>query len=190
MLIKARFRTKYRCFEAGEQFEFRRGVNILVGDQGAGKSTLIQQIVQLSRSPISLHEQQPLQVAADEGTAVISFDFEKDNPRKKSLPKDQERFGSALATHFMSHGQMVNRLLDKLDTETSPATFLMDEPDMALSIRSVKNLADLIESAVARGHQIVASAHNPLLIGAFEEVLSLEHRCWMSSKEFIRLHMS
>jgi hypothetical protein len=41
LLSEVRFREDYRCFTAGQVLTFVKGVNLLVGEQGTGKSTLI-----------------------------------------------------------------------------------------------------------------------------------------------------
>ncbi len=41
LLSEVRFREDYRCFTAGQVLTFDKGVNLLVGEQGSGKSTLI-----------------------------------------------------------------------------------------------------------------------------------------------------
>ncbi len=64
---------------------------------------------------------------------------------------------------------------------------LLDEPDMALSIRSVHRLAALLQRAADDGHQVIAAVHNPIVIASQPRVLSLEDRTWMSSERFIML---
>ena len=44
MLNTLKFKENWRCFKAGDTFDFRPGVNLLVGDQGCGKSSLLQAI--------------------------------------------------------------------------------------------------------------------------------------------------
>ena len=87
MIRALTFTKDWRCFRAGNRFDFRPGVNLLVGDQGCGKSSLIQAIhiggctgrnfgsdkemrkcVQIEASPVKMYK----------------FDFEKDNPRIQS----------------------------------------------------------------------------------------------------------
>jgi predicted ATPase len=45
-------------------------------------------------------------------------------------------------------------------------------------VRAFQHVADV-------GGQVIATAHNPIVIAGFPEVYSLEHRRWMSSREFI-----
>jgi recombinational DNA repair ATPase RecF len=41
MLTKIEFQRDYRCFKAGDCFDLKPGLNLLVGDQGSGKSSLL-----------------------------------------------------------------------------------------------------------------------------------------------------
>ena len=66
-----------------------------------------------------------------------------------------------------------------------PTLLLIDEPDMALSIRSIYQLHQLLTEVP---NQSICSAHNPLLIELVGEVLSVEHGRCMSSVEFIQSH--
>ena len=183
MLHKLRFNQAFRCFKQGEIFEFRPGVNLLVGDQGAGKSTMFQVIVSCSRGKKPIAD---VGMKADEGTNLFSFDFEKENPRMQDIRANKRPFSFNIATRFCSHGQTVNAIVAEIDKQTN-TTLLMDEPDMALSVRSVAILAHRFRRSAEAGNQLIAAVHNPLLIRAFPEVYSIEHRRWMGSREFVDL---
>ena len=51
---------------------------------------------------------------------------------------------------------------------------LLDEPDLGLSPRSILRAVETLRTVAAGGSQVLATAHNPWLIAAFPEVLSLE----------------
>lgn len=188
MIQVVKFVRNFRCFKTGEEFAFRPGVNLFVGDQGSGKSSLLNAL--RTHNEVIARETGTgyIEVVTDVPTELFSFDFERDNPRvHDDRQSSGGRFMIGVAARFQSHGQFVNAVLRKLPGPAT-ATVLMDEPDMALSIRSVRRLIERFNEGAAEGRQIVASAHNPLLIQAFPEVLSLEHRRWMTSEEFIALH--
>ena len=46
-------------------------------------------------------------------------------------------------------------------------------------------LAATFKRAAAKGCQILAAVHHPFLIWAFPEVYSVEHRKWLTSREFV-----
>jgi predicted ATPase len=153
MIRKLTFGNKYRCFDAGFSVELRQGLNLLVGDQGCGKSTILDGLS-------GLHSQAGLVVEKDEGTKSKHFDFVQVN------------------VLFASHGQAVVAMLADLckSVISDPHTFLLDEPDTGLSVRSCRAVSKFLKMLCARGHQVIASVHNPIVILAATEVYSVEHR--------------
>ena len=169
-------------FNQGDEFLFEP-ITLIVGDQGCGKSTLLKTF---SMKPT------PVKVTTTNGEKIqtLSFDFEKDNPRqtgKFESAINKVGAGAAISLLHSSHGQAVKALLRTLN-ENPGVTFFIDEPDMALSIRSCYELVEMVKSSSASGCQIIMAVHNPIIISSFQSVLSIEHRRWMTSKEFIASH--
>lgn len=183
MIHKLRFKSDFRCFKSGFEMSFRQGVNLLVGDQGSGKSTIFQVIRSMAAGKCVADAG----IFADDGTRVVSYDFEKENPRTQDIRASRRPTMFDLSCRKHSHGQAVNALLAGIDKE-SDITLLMDEPDMALSIRSIATLVGKLRQAVQFNCQVIAAVHNPLLINSFDEVFSVEHRQWMQSSQFVALH--
>lgn len=180
MIKSVKFLKDYlKVFKKDESFDFKSGVNLVVGDQGSGKSSLISLIREYkSKKDI-------IQIEADH-IVSLSFCFEKDNPRKQSTLYDQTCY-QQLCSLFMSHGETNNGVLERLEKEKD-TLFILDEPDTALSIRSCYKLVERFKIAESNGCQIIAIVHNPIIISAFKNVLSLEHRKWMPSRNFILDH--
>lgn len=183
MLKDLEFTEDWRCFKKGDLFTFRPGVNLLVGDQGCGKSSLLQAIAAASKAKKYTYER-GLEKRVKVRTTSIKcggFDFEKDNRRTQSY------FDSDLQTQlslmFSSHGQGNLRILQEI-ADTSNLLLFLDEPDMALSIRSIVKLANIFKTAANKSCQIIAAVHNPILIQEFE-VYSLESRKWLDGREFV-----
>ena len=179
------FMIDWRCFKIGDRIEFRPGVNLLVGDQGCGKSSLIRAIYTVGASKKDFGQDKKLRDGIRfEATPCkfYKFDFEKDNPRTLSYFGDNIQ--SQLASMWRSHGECTRALLNCLDV-AAECLLLVDEPDTALSIRSCNQLVRVFKGLEGRGGQIIASVHNPTVIQQFETVYSLEHRKWMTSTEFI-----
>ena len=174
MLKKVKFKETFNCFKKNKTFKFKEGVNLLVGEQGSGKSSLLQAITSLNI----------LSFDFDGDNQYKFLDLEKHNPRKKS-----EYVDNAFDVHsrFMSHGESNNLLLGEIK-KAKNIMILLDEPDSNLSIRSCHKLIKLFNDTVKRKCQIIAAVHNPIIINAYPEVLSLEHNKWMSSKNFINSH--
>jgi predicted ATPase len=181
------FQQDYRCFKKGDHIDFRPGVNLLVGDQGAGKSTVIHVLEDRGhRSPVE--RDKVIAIDCPKPCGFFYFDFEQDNPRTKNfcLESSPARFIFGANSRFKSHGETVNKLLSMLEQKQKvPTLFLMDEPDAALSIRSCYKLAGILGGLAEQGHQIIAAIHNPIVVESFAHVYSLEHRQWMDSRDFV-----
>lgn len=183
----------WRCFSGEEVIRFRPGVNLLVGDQGTGKSSLFQAIqLRGMKKPKSwnLPPADTVPVAIDyrgKAIPVFAFDFEQDNFRTKSF------FEDAIAFHVSamrsSHGEMVLAMLNGLELIDKPMMVLLDEPDMALSIQSCRRLVRIFNHVADLGGQVIATAHNPVVILSYEDVYSIEHDKWMTSKEYVDSQM-
>lgn len=182
MIESVKFIKDFRCFKKGDEFEFRSGVNLLVGEQGSGKSTILNCI----RDIASKTHDPKIEISATP-IAMMAFDFEKDCSRGKSQFRDDVSYMSQVALIFSSHGQANNAILRSLEIEKHKL-FVVDEPDMALSIRSCRKLVDTFKKAVENECQVLAAVHNPIVISAFDDVFSLEHRKWMKSHDFIDSH--
>jgi predicted ATPase len=183
----------WRCFTGEEVIHFRPGVNLIVGDQGSGKSSLFQAIQLRGMSKPASWKLPPI----DEVPVMIdwqgdpmpsfAFDFEHDSYRTK--PFFEGAFTFHLNSMHSSHGEMVVSMLKTLEEIDKPMFVLVDEPDMALSIRSCLRLVRLFKRVAELGGQVIATAHNPVLIGGFEEVYSIEHGEWMPSQKYIDTQM-
>lgn len=183
MLRSITFLEDFRCFNEGERFAFHPGINLLVGDQGTGKSTLLQII----RGKFK-HDMDKVYKMDADPIPMRAFDFETDNPRVQSRFGEGRAFMPTALARFASHGEFNIALLRNLLTVDDPIAVVIDEPDQALSPRSCYRLADLLQELAGRGHQIIASVHNPILIQSQSEVYSVEHREMIDPDEFLRRH--
>jgi predicted ATPase len=167
----------WRGFKEGDFFEFNPGVNLLVGDQGTGKSSILTLFRWATNMETELRRIADLKC---EGLVELRiFDFERDSPRTRSHIK----FAADVYMRYKSHGECVLALFDVLEEQSdTKKCFILDEPDMALSIRSVHKIIAKLQTTK---HQIIAAVHNPLMIRAFPKVLSVEHKCWMLPDDFI-----
>ena len=191
------FKENANNIASGSMFDFKPGVNLLVGDQGCGKSTLLSQI-EYFREANSKKKK-----FASSGKCKIDllfegeakkfgyFDFEKHNPRTQ--PGLDMGYGYdtnfQVSSMFSSHGETVRALL--YPKGTGPFILILDEPDMALSLRSIHQLVDWLKKVEKDGTgQVIMSAHNPYLISCFDNVLSLEHGKWMKSEDFLNTQIN
>lgn len=169
------FTEKYRCFKKGMSIEFMEGINLLVGDQGSGKSSLLDVIINNKKYVAKLKG----------NTLFMALDLEKDNMRtKQANPFSQSSYNLSIHSHFMSHGESNNLLLSEIE-RIKNKTIILDEPDSALSPRSCYKLLKMFNKAVKNGCQLICSVHNPILITSQENVFSLESNKWVDSHKFM-----
>jgi|SRR6185436_2834842 len=191
MIKTVLFKKDFRCFSKGDKFEFRSGINLLVGDQGCGKSTLIELIRSKlepnlgandtdssyrAKSIISNHKIDELvEIITDHNTKCFAYDFERESARDMSAIHF-DMVAEQLAAMKSSHGQgnhiSLNRSLGKISKSKDIGVVLLDEPDAAMSPRSCYNLL-LVIKAIAEEwkKQIILSAHNPIIINGHHPLL-------------------
>ena len=170
-------------------FEIECGdVNLLVGNQGCGKSTFL----------TMLQKNHPgLEITISEYTKIngvnsFFFNSELDNPRVKgpelfTTPGGENigiGMGGALASRFMSHGEVLESFVINPLNEAENCVVILDEPESGLSITNQFKLIQAIKRAVKNGCQIFIATHCYPLIQEFD-VISLEHYEKMSGTEFI-----
>lgn len=187
------FKSDYRCFKTGERFEFKP-LNMLVGDQGCGKSSLISLLFKKKTDEdrkiidVKLSDE-----VIGKGITTYFFDSEKDNPRIKEFnlygnadgTSKGIGIGAAVAAKFCSHGQTLIHFSVNALNKAKDCVVFLDEPESGLSIRNQIKLADAIENAIDRGCQLFIATHSLVLVEYADAVLSLEHKEWMDNDDFI-----
>ena len=166
MLNSIKFKDKYRTFNKGDEFIFKpHGINLIVGDQGCGKSSLVKVFTEGRKSFKNIAS-----VKAEPCTYYY-LDFEKHNPRTKGRIDTQFQ----IASIFRSHGEVNKSIFEKMVNTKfkDPILIIVDEVDMALSIRSCHKLVMMLKVLEKNNHQVLAILHNPIVISGFDDVLSI-----------------
>lgn len=165
-------------------------VNILVGNQGCGKSTMLN-LLKLKHSDIDV-------VISNEtiknGADTFYFDTEKDNPRTKdpqfyTNPNGSNKgigFKAGLATYYKSHGEVMELFVISALLKASNSVIFLDEPESGLSITNQFKLVDAVNAAVKNNCQLFIATHSYILIKSFN-VISLEHNKQLSGVDFLKL---
>lgn len=184
-LKTVRFVSPFFCFQPGNLFEFRPGINVIVGDQGAGKSSLLKV---LDYSPEERNHYVELEKGeeSEEKIRRLRFDSEKDNPRigKGILETATDLF--SLNYRFMSHGEATLDIFKSLEDKTNMVLFL-DEPETSLSPSSIVALLNQWKILAEKNHvQILCATHSPLIICSVPQVLDLTKRQWTDSIAYLK----
>ncbi|WP_439681856.1 AAA family ATPase [Embleya sp. MST-111070] len=169
---------------AAEGLDFDRPLTFLVGENGSGKSTIVEAIAGTAR--ISSHGGKAGTKYAGAGAptplgAVLRPDLTKAGARLIGGPRLKRRgFFLRAETLFdlgqnvsgwpgfweqdltkQSHGEGFMTVFDAMLRE--PGLYLMDEPEAALSFTSCLTLVGLMHELATTGSQIICATHSPIL---------------------------
>ncbi len=187
---KMRFDKDFRCFKKGEIIEFKPGINLLVGDQGRGKSTVFYSIMNWQEAGIAMNY--------DPSSSYSFMDTETMNPRLTDAFKAHKKFERIADYDKSQLDYAINKLVGGLDEKShgevmlplllcakeKGKTYFIDEPEAGLSIRSQYKLFNHFKKT-AKHNQLFIATHSIILMQEIGEVLSLEHKKWMPAAEFI-----
>lgn len=191
-LLSIKLNEDFRILNSNLSIQLKP-LTLLVGDQGCGKSSLLE-LLQKNSNKLTM-------VLSDEviknSIGSYYFDSESMNPRTADLVANYSNpdgtnkgigMGEALLTRFMSHGETLRKFTVDAIHKAKDCVLLLDEPEAALSLRNQFKLADQLKKAKKRNVQVIVATHCLPIIESVDEVYSLEHLKWMKSKEFIELN--
>jgi predicted ATPase len=158
---------KKRLAHPQEKYTFKPGVNLLVGANGAGKSSLL-----YAMKPSNNKKGEYGEFDLVEGSGQVSclfYDFEKENPRTTTMEtmmvQDRYNFSNMVArfdSQFMSHGECQKITLRSIFRDVGKSVLFLDEPEAALDHGGLQLLKTLLQEASAP--QVVIATHSPYLI--------------------------
>ena len=152
------------------------GVTFLVGENGSGKSTIVEAVAmayglgreggstgsrhgtRASESPLS---RLSVPAAGSRGGTLGVLPARGDDARLLHLPRAEPRRSTIRVFHEMSHGEsFLEVLARRFDT---PGFYCLDEPEAALSFTSTLSLMSTLLDLAARGGQVLCATHSPVL---------------------------
>ncbi|WP_206050958.1 AAA family ATPase [Nocardioides speluncae] len=161
---------------AREGLELPRGVTFLVGENGSGKSTIVEAAgVAYGLSPRGRYAIRPAlhppervaarRLALQRGIGTMRWGFflraETMHGWYSFAEQHRSPSGRDPLFHEMSHGES---FLEVLRTRfDSPGFYCLDEPEAALSFSSTLGLISVLQRVVDDGGQVLCATHSPVL---------------------------
>jgi predicted ATPase len=186
-IVKKNMYPETKLFRKNRKFTFS-DINLLVGDQGCGKSTFLAMLQSHKEYlDITLSDE-----ARGKGVNFFFFDSEKHSPRVRDPQEYTDIHGNdvgigyrgSLLSRWRSHGEVLSDMVVEPLFEAKDCVIMLDEPESGLSITNQFRLIEAINTAVKNGCQLFIATHCYPLIEA-NKVISLEHKKVMKGKTFI-----
>lgn len=160
-----------------EGMDLAPGVTFLVGENGSGKSTIVEGVaVAYGLSPEggsrqAMHSTRPTESPLSEwirlqrGVGANRWGFflraETMHSFYTYLEENPSTRGPDMPFHEMSHGESFLAILESRFDE--PGFYCLDEPEAALSFQSTLALIAVLRRIVDDGGQVLCATHSPVL---------------------------
>lgn len=167
--IKGKLAERITDIQGDKVFEFKPGLNLLVGSNGSGKSTVLRAIRdQMTVTNRSRKNSPSTDVVVErEGDApVLYFSGEENGTRMKSVFDHDTDMMHQIQAIYSSRGQalgsyIVHFLKKHTATIRAGAVVLLDEPDASMDWPSLTSIPKLVASVPQA--QFIIACHHPLL---------------------------
>lgn len=174
------------AFAGVERLRFSHSVTFFAGENGSGKSTLLEALALAcgmngegggrnnrfgeaeSESPLHRHLRLSWLPKVTQGFFFRSesfFNFATYLERMEAAPEIKYRAYGGRSLHQQSHGEAFLALFSHRLNARSPALFLLDEPEAALSPVAQMAFLRILDRLVQNGNsQFVIATHSPILM--------------------------
>jgi predicted ATPase len=131
---------------------FQPGLNLLIGPNGTGKSTILHAIAECP----------DCRRLENEPTNYLFFDSESMNPKRTDRPiRNTTDMKLHLRSLFSSHGEILQAAFSTLHMPPNTC-LLFDEPEAGQDFDHLLALRAAMDRAIARGVQVIAATHEIL----------------------------
>jgi predicted ATPase len=195
--------SSFRKIKKGEVFNFDIPLTVIVGENGSGKSSLLQAIrgkYDKKKDSLNTDEFRKLSknISLETGCEhFLFFDSIKDNGSDMNNSYDAMSFISngGFATKNISHGETqmyyLNKLINDikaLRTKTDKKIVLcLDEMDKGYSLKTQSKIITLLLNLIMKYNcRILCITHNYLLIKKAGIVFDFDNRKYILSKDYLK----
>ena len=178
-----RLKEPFHGVESPFRCDFIDGLNVIVGENGSGKSTMLWLMSNLD----GMDKVAEVKLVNKDLLVDFSFlDTEKQNPRmtdNSHLRGEDYTYG--LLSNFSSHGEVIFPLVKAIG-EMKNKICIVDEPESGVSLSNQKKLVRAFRKAVKNGCQLVLTTHSYVIIKSVPEVYDLSVKKWVNSKDYLK----
>lgn len=165
-----------KLFKKDDIFETKLGINIIVGDNGCGKSTLMRELIQHNIDYIREHKLQVYHIDMEKANPKIS----KPNP-ERGIAYNLQEIQNIFMWNVESHGETREGVLMSILQQPFDI-LLLDEPEQGLSLRNQLRCLNKLKET---NKPVIVNTHSKVLIENVEEVFDVETMKWINSKEYL-----
>lgn len=216
-----RFRDKedrtyyyFKIFEKGLSIDFTGDISMIVGDNGTGKTTLLN-FMRYKAFKKSLFDDTPEQEAINKhwskylksDTRTLTYHkspegiYLLDGLHKEAVGEslgkelDKRSFSgngegfAKLAAHFMffqnvSNGEALLDIYEHLK-DIKNCLIIADEPETSMSLKSVNKLCNQFKELAANGNQLIISTHHPHFMELAPQVYDIESKKYIDTGKYL-----
>lgn len=197
-------------FEKGLNLEFKSPLTIIVGDNGCGKSSLINRITPPNLDKLTFSEafnknikKETIEKYLDNKEHKLSYIAQPEiivcgqQIHKSAIIGDTKKFydkpNQAIKAHELlglwnlqtfSNGESTLDFLNSLNN-VSNSLIVLDEPETSLSIKSQNKVVKLIKKLIKQGNQLIVVTHSSIIMNLSNELYDFEKKEYVDRKEYI-----